>query len=447
MDYERFVRPDPWTRAARAAATSLQWSAMDYQSFELANGLRVLAAPMPAMRSVSAAVLVGVGSRYEKDLHAGAAHLIEHLMFKGTPSRPTSRAISETIDRIGGVMNASTDKETTVYWTKTAAEHLPISIDLLSDMLRRSLFRPKDIAKERDIIVEELGMSMDDPQDWVHNLVDEAMWPDHPLGRDVGGTKESVGSLRRIFLHRYMTRYYGANNALLVVAGGIDPGHVHQLAERHFSGWEKAPVPAYVPAPTTPAPPSTRLQHRPTEQVHICLAFPGLSRYSPDRYALDVLATILGGSTSSRLFLEVRERLALAYDVHVYTTRLADTGSVVIYAGVDPRRASQAVTAIRHEIDRLRRRSVSIDELARTTDYMKGRMYLGLEDTQSVASWLGSQALLLDRIISPEELAAAIERVTPKDLRRLAVDLLDPALASLAAIGPNVADVAEAAAA
>jgi predicted Zn-dependent peptidase len=191
---------------------------------------------------------------------------------------------------------------------------------------------------------------------------------------------------------------------------------------------------------------TARLEERPTEQIHLCLGYPGLPRFSPDRYALDILATILGGSTTSRLFLEVRERLALAYDVHVYTTRLADTGSVVIYAGVDPTRAQRAVSAIQHQIDRLRRRSVSKDELTKTVDYMKGRMYLGLEDTHAVASWLGAQELLMDKIISPEELATAMEAVTPRDIRRIANDLLDAAIAQFAAIGPNANAVAAAAA-
>jgi predicted Zn-dependent peptidase len=414
---------------------------MDYEDFELPNGLRVLAAPMPAMRSVSAAVLVCVGSRYESDRDAGAAHLIEHLMFKGTPSRPTSHAVSGTIERIGGVMNASTDKEATVFWTKTAAEHLPVSMDLLADMLLRSRFTPKDVARERDVIVEELGMSMDDPQDWVHNLVDEAIWPDHPLGRDVGGTKESVRGLVRARLRNFMAAHYGATNALIVVAGGIDPREVRDLAQRHFGEWPSARPAPFLPAPAS-AGATVRLQQRSTEQAHVCLAFPGLSRYSPDRYALDILVTILGGSTTSRLFVEVRERLALAYDVHVYTTRLADAGSVVVYAGVDPRRAPQAVAAILREIERLRSRSISADELARTVDYMKGRMYLGLEDTHAVASWLGSQALLMDRIVSPEELAEAVERVRPRDVRRVAIDLLDSDRACVAAIGPNVDELA-----
>jgi predicted Zn-dependent peptidase len=420
---------------------------MDYERYELPNGLRVLAAPMPAMRSVSCAVLISAGSRYESDRDAGSAHMVEHLLFKGTVRRPSSRAVSETIERIGGVMNAATDKEATVFWTKTAAEHLELSIDLLADMLQHSRVTPGDVAKERAVIVDELGMSMDDPQDWVHNLVDEAMWPDHPIGRDVAGTRESVLGLKRDRLRKFLSSFYGANNAILVVAGGVSAQHVRELAERHFGEWAPSSPPGFLRAPEFPSTGSSCVQNRPTEQAHVCIAFPGVSRYAPDRYALDVLATILGGSTTSRLFLEVRERLALAYDIHIYTTRLADTGSVVVYAGVDPARAEQAIAAIRHEIERVRRRSVSTDELSRTIDYMKGRMYLGLEDTHAVASWLGSQELLMDRIMSPEELAAVLQAVTPQDIREVALRLFDPQQARFAAIGPNVDIIAAAAAA
>jgi len=417
---------------------------MDYERFELPNGLRVLAAPMEHVRSVSTALLIGVGSRYEPDAEAGSAHLIEHLMFKGTRKRPSSRLVSEPIERIGGVMNASTDKEATVYWTKTAAEHLPLSIELLSDMVLDSRLTPSDIAKEKSVIAEELAMSRDDPQDWVHNLIDQSMWPNHPIGRDVGGTRESVLALRRDGIRRFIARHYTPANSVLVVAGGVTVEHVRSLAMNHFGSWIDVAETDYVPAPPSTAG-DQRLETRPTEQVHVCIAFPGLPRTSPDRFALDILVTILGGGPTSRLFLEVRERLALAYDVHAYTTRYADTGSVVIYAGVDARRAAQAVAAIRHEIGRLRRRSVPQDEIAKTVEYMKGRMYLGLEDTHAVASWLGSQELLLRKIMSPEDLAAMIERITPAEVRAVANALFDPTSMHVAAIGPNVEEVTAAA--
>lgn len=417
---------------------------MNYERFELPNGMRVIVAPMPVMRSVSTAVWLGVGSRHEAAVDAGSAHLIEHLMFKGTVRRPTSRAISETLEGVGGIINAATDKETTVYWTKTASEHVGLSIDLLADMLLNSKLTPGNVRKEQAIIIEELGMSMDDPQDWVHALLDEAMWPGHELGRDVAGTRESVLGLRRKTIHRFMSKHYGPNNAVLVVAGGVDAGHIRRLAAEHFGDWRPVSPGTFQPAPDARPDSSFLAQERPTEQVHLCIAFPGLSRYHPDRYVLDLATTILGGSTTSRLFLEVRERLALAYDVHMYTNKLADTGSIVIYAGVDASKAERTVKAIVHEIARLRKRVVSVRELERTVEYIRGRTYLGLEDTHAVASWLGSQALLMEDILSPEDLVRILKRVTPSDIRRVANDYLRSEVTRIAAIGPNVSGLVEA---
>lgn len=419
---------------------------MNYERFELANGLRVLAAPMPTMRSATAAVFIGTGSRAETEREAGVAHLIEHVLFKGTARRPTSRAISETLERVGGMINASTDKESTVYWTKVASEHLERAIDLMSDMLQFSRLAPSEIEKERTVIVEELGMSMDDPQDWVHGLIDELMWPGHALGRDVGGTKESVRRLTRQQVRQFLAKHYGASNAILVVAGGVQTDEVRRLAESYFGHWKQVAPEAYAPA-TGFGTHRSRIEIRQTEQVHMCVAFPGISRYDSDRYSLDLLTTILGGTTTSRLFLEVRERLALAYDIHVYSNKLADTGSIVIYAGVDPARAGEATEAILHEIDRLRRRVVPAAELQKTVDCMKGRLYLGLEDTHSVASWLGSQELMMNRIDSPEEVIAEIEKVQPKDIRAVANRLLDRHEVRLAVIGPDVPDITAALAA
>jgi predicted Zn-dependent peptidase len=415
---------------------------MKYSEFRLENGLRVLFAPIPAIRSVTCAVMIAAGSRWEGDHDAGVAHFAEHLLFKGTKRRPTAQAISETLERVGGVMNAGTDKETTVYWTKTATEHLDLSLDLLADMVLNSRLTPAQVGRERAIIIEELAMSRDDPQDWVHGLVDESLWPGHPLGRDVAGSKESVARISRAQIRRFMQSHYGPDNAVLVVAGGTKAAEVRKLANSHFGQWAmRAVARSYEPAPANVDGARAALEERPTEQLHLCLAFPGMSRYDPERHALDVLTTILGGTTSSRLFLEVRERRALAYDVHMYSSKLADTGSVVAYAGVDARKGTDAIGAITTEFERICRRSVSQEELRKTIDNIKGRMYLGLEDSHSVASWLGSQELLLRRIQSPEEVISNIERVTPEDIRRVARRILDPNLMHIAAIGPSVQEL------
>jgi predicted Zn-dependent peptidase len=223
---------------------------MDTHKLILGNGLRLIVVPMPWLRSVSIAIFVNVGSRYENERTAGISHLTEHMMFKGTRLRPKSTNITGELESVGGILNASTDKEITLYWAKAAAEHLPIAMDVISDMLRDSAVRPADVARERGVIAEELRMIADDPQDWVYVLADEALWPDHPYGREIAGSQETVTSFRRRHVLTHIERYYGPNNAVIAVAGGIDVPRVQDLVERHFSSWE--PVQPAVPDPAPP---------------------------------------------------------------------------------------------------------------------------------------------------------------------------------------------------
>ncbi len=222
---------------------------MNYERFELANGLRVLLAPVGGVHSVSVALMIGTGSRSELETEAGIAHLIEHLLFKGTAKRPSPWAVSETIERVGGVINAATDKEATVYWTKTASEHLALSIDLLADMVQNSKLSPGEISKEKAVIVEEIGMTMDEPQGWVHALVDEAIWPGHPLGREVAGTRQSVPQLSRAGIRDFMSTFYGPTNAVLVVAGAAERTEVQLLADQYFGAWSPVDTRPFLSAP------------------------------------------------------------------------------------------------------------------------------------------------------------------------------------------------------
>jgi predicted Zn-dependent peptidase len=392
---------------------------------------------MPQMQSASIVIYVGVGSRHESDQDAGTCHLVEHMLFKGTERRPKARDLSEAIESVGGVLNASTDKELTVYWSKTAREHLPVALDLLSDMLLRSRLRPSDLAREKNIVAEELSMLADDPQDWIHVLTDEVMWPHQALGREVAGTKNSVSRLTRRTLCRYLESYYGANNAVVSVAGGIDPEAAVELVQQYFAEW-RAVTPGPPPAAFVPdAGPRYRLERKPNEHVNMCVAFPGISREHPDRWALDVLCTILGGGTSSRLFVEMRERLGLVYDVHMYTVHFSETGSIVIYAGMDPAQSFRGLRAIMREVDRVRSRGISPAELARAQQFFRGRLALGLEDTHSVASWFGAQQMLQHEIITPEQATSAVDAVSAADVRRVARGYLRPDLARLTAIGPE----------
>lgn len=416
---------------------------MEFRVTQLDNGLQVVTAPMPGMYSVTVSVFVGAGSRHERDQDAGSAHLIEHMLFKGTARRPSAEAISETIERVGGMMNAATDKEETVYWVKVARDQIAIATDLLSDMLLHSMFDRNEIAKERRVVIEELVMSMDSPQDWVHSLIDELCWPDTPLGRDVAGTKESVMGLHRAGLLRFMEASYTPATVVVSVAGGIEHDQALTLVRDTFGGWAPATTGSQGAEPRPVAPcaypataPVLRYEERATEQVNLCLAVAGISRASADRYAFDLLTSILGGAMSSRLFLELRERRGLAYDVHSYSNKLAETGSMVTYLAVDPDNGRQVVDEVVRQLDRLRREPVPVTELSKVKDAYKGRLLLGLEDTQSVAGWCGAQQQFYGAIRQPEAVCAEIDRVRPEDVQRLAQECFRDAYLRLAAMGP-----------
>jgi len=411
-----------------------------YERTVLDNGLRVWTASMPHMNSVSLAFLIGLGSRYEADEEGGAAHFIEHMLFKGTDKYPTARELAETIEGIGGVFNAGTGQEMTLYWAKVAQPHLPVALDVLLDMLRRPRFDSAELEKERRVIVEEINLSLDLPDEWAHLLLTELIWPAHPLGRNVAGTKESVASLRREALLGAVSRYYSPSNMVLAVAGNLDSRTLMDLVMASTGDWAPAPAPTYQLAVDSQTAPQVRLGRRETEQAHLCLSAPGLPREHPERFVLLLMNAILGEGMSSRLFQEIRERLGLAYDVSSFVTMLQDTGAMVAYAGVDPERASLALQAILAEWDKLRQTPVSPEELRRAKEFVKGRLALQMEDTFNVAAWAGRQELLTGCILSVDEVMEAIEAVMPEDIQHLAQRLFRAEKLNCALVGPFADD-------
>jgi predicted Zn-dependent peptidase len=401
----------------------------------LDNGLRVVSTTIPTARSVSTAFFVGVGARHEQERIQGASHFVEHMLFKGTRSRPTAKDVSVSIEQLGGILNAETGKEVTVYWDKLSQRHWSTSIELLADVLRNSLFAAEEVEKERAVIVEELSMLFDSPVDWVHLLIDEAVWGDHPLGRDVGGTRDSVQAMTREDLVGYVDRCYSPHNTVVAVAGPIEHDDIVTRVRELLDDWSPRPAVSWDPVPPGQVGPKFLLRSKDTEQAHVCLALPGVSYADRDRYAFDLLNVILGEGMSSRLFLELREKRGLAYDVHSYVNRFRDTGSLVIYAGVDPGRAINTVETTLEELDKLKS-GIPAEEVGRAKDFWKGRMELRLEETRSLASWVGSQELLLDRIYTLEEVVAHIDSVTHDDLVRVSNQYFDRALVNLAVIGP-----------
>jgi predicted Zn-dependent peptidase len=406
-----------------------------YHRTELDNGLRIVTTTLASARSVSTALFMGIGSRFEDTRSQGICHFVEHMLFKGTRGRPTAKDVSVAIEQLGGILNAETGKEITVYWNKVASRHWETAIELLSDVTRNSLFEAEEVEKERGVIVEELSMLFDSPIDWVHLLIDEAMWGDHPLGRDVGGTRATVEALTRDDLVKFVERYYSPDSTVVAVAGPIEHEAIVERTRALLGDWPRRAPAAWVPVGEENAGSSVLLRSKETEQAHVCLGVPGVSYFHPDRFALDLLNVILGEGMSSRLFLELREKRGLAYDVHSYINRFRDTGAMVVYAGVDPSRIDDTIAAVLHEFDRLTD-GIPAEEVTRAKDFWKGRMELRLEETRSLASWLGSQELLLNRIYSLEEVVAQIDAVRHDDLMRVAEGNFSRASLNMAVIGP-----------
>lgn len=407
-----------------------------YQAHTLQNGLRIYLIPVPIFQSVSIGIFVRVGSRYERQAEAGVSHFIEHMLFKGTTRRPSARIIAETIEGVGGVSNAYTSQETTVYYAKVAGAQASTALDVMGDMVRHPLFDPAEFEKERYVIGEELNMIYDSPDSWVNVLLDQVLWPNHPLGHNIVGTAESLTGLSRDALTAYFGANYQPQNALVAIGGAFDPDKILAEVTSLLGDWQPETVPSFEPAASLQTQARWHLEDRPIEQGHLCLALPGLSRRDPDRYALSVLNAVLGEGMSSRLFLNIREEKGLAYAVDSSLNLLQDTGSLTVYAGVDPDRAPEALQAVLDELDRLRTEPVPPAELHKVKEYLKGRLVLGLEDSFSRAAWVAYQALFLEEIKSPEEILEAYNAVTVEDVLAVAQKVISPDRYNLAVVGP-----------
>ncbi len=407
-----------------------------YQETVLDNGLRILTSPMHHTRSVSIGFFIGVGSRYESDEQGGVSHFIEHMLFKGTENRPTARDIAVAIEGVGGIFNAATGRESSLYWIKVAQPHLDIAIDVLVDMLRHSKFDPEEIDRERSVIMEEINLTRDTPDSLVYLLISGLVWPDHPLGRDIAGTKESLGTLDREGLLAYLNRHYQPSNTVISVAGNVEHEAVVGKMAAFLGNWATGEPPSYRPAEDDQTELRLLIHPKETEQAHLCLSVPGIPRDHPDRFKLRLLNTVLGEGMSSRLFTEIREKRGLAYSIYSYLSAMHDSGAAGVYAGVDPRRIEDAIKAILGEWDRLRQESVPADELTKAKEFVKGRLLLQMEDSFSVAAWVGRQEVLSPEVLTVDEVIEAIEAVTAADIQRVAQGLFLGERLNLAVVGP-----------
>ena len=408
-----------------------------YQKTVLDNGLRVLTAEMPHTRSVSMFVAVGAGSRYEPDELAGLSHFLEHLPFKGTQRWPSALAISEAVEGVGGMMNAATDREMTSFWCKVASVYADRALPVIIDLIRHPLLEPAEMEKEREVILDELRMTNDYPAQVCDLLIDRALWPSQAMGRDVGGTAESVAAISLPDVQRYMDRQYRPNNTVIGIAGAISHDDAIRLIAGATADWEPGDPLPWQPVSLTPADaPSVLLERRVTEDTSICLALPGFALADADRYAATVLNGVLGDGMSSRLFQNLRENRGLTYDCHSSLTSYRDCGALVVSCATEPRRAAEAVAATREELQGLLQPAPA-SEVHKSREYIKGRLLMRMEDSRAVASWLASQELLMDEITTPDETAARIDAVTPEDARRAAERLVAGAELRLAIVGPH----------
>jgi len=406
---------------------------MNVRKKELKNGVVAATEVMPHIRSASIGIWIKSGSSYESDENSGISHFIEHLLFKGTKRRSTKK-IAETIDAIGGHLNAYTEKEYVGFYTKVLDEHLPIAFDLLADMVRNPAFPAAEIERERNVIFEEINMVEDSPQELILDLFLENFWKGHPLGRPVAGSRKTVAAITRAGIKRYYKQHYTAPNIIVSVAGNIRHSDIQNLAERYFSDMDTEP-PLTTGAPPSAGTSSTVRSKTNLEQVHLCLGIAAPPVASKDRYCAHLLSNILGGGMSSRLFQNIREKRGLVYSIYSMLNQYRDAGSLIVYAGTAPSTAEEVVERTLREFSRLRDRMVSSKELERAKENIKGSIVLSLESSSSRMSNLAQQLIYHDRFYKLEEILKAVEEVTAREIRDLAGRIFDASSLTLTALG------------
>ena len=390
---------------------------------------------MPQAKSVACFLMMAAGSRYETRDTNGIAHFVEHMFFKGTEKRPTARVLSTEIDSIGGEFNAFTGKEYTGYFVKCAAEHRDVALDVLVDMIRRSKFDPEEIEREKGVIVEEMNMYFDTPRDYVDGVYDQLLYGDQPLGWDIIGTKDTVRAATRETFLSYLDHWYRAHRVVAGVAGQVGDDVVARL-EALLGDVQDGTTGVPAPVAVSQSAPSVKIHTKASDQAHLRLGVHSYPLDHPDRYALALLATVLGGGMSSRLFSEVRERRGLAYYIFGHNQAYTDVGTLFAQGGVDITRIDEAVATIVREFSRIASERVSDEELAKARNFAKGRLVLSLEDPKGLILFGLRSEVLEGRLREPDEVLAGYDAVTAEDVQRVAQDVIRDERLNLAVIGP-----------
>ncbi len=412
---------------------------MRHHTHTLRNGLRVILVPMGETATATVVVMSGTGSRYENAHENGLAHFLEHMFFKGTKKRPSARAISEELDAIGSVYNAFTAKERTAYYAKVSSRYLDVALDVISDIFLNSTLPSKEITKERGAIIQEIDMYEDMPMRTVDNVFDALIFGSgHPLGRTILGPKENIRAFTRKDFANYLQTHYTPANTVVCVAGSFSTPKVLAKTTRDFGRLKKRGEQKPIPFVTTQDAPRIAIKEKKTDQTHLMLGVPAYPYLHKDEYALSVLATILGGGMSSRLFSEIREKRGLAYSVHAYAEKYPDTGYFAVQAGVEHGKLEKTVSTILAEFKKIKRTKVSARELEKAKSYIKGTMTLALETSDEVAGNAASSMTNLGRVRTLEEVLKGIDKVKAGDVQRVAQDIFKTNGLNLAIIGPHL---------
>lgn len=401
----------------------------------LKNGLRIVTVEKPDTHSIASGIFVKAGSRNELLAENGVSHFLEHMLFKGTKRYPTQLAVSEAIEGVGGELNAWTDQDHTFYWNRVPTSQLSRSLDVLSEMIQHPLIKEDDITREKGVIVEEIHRKADDPATHVWELIIATLWPQQPLGYPVLGSKESVTSFTRQTFTDYMQRWYEPKNMLLVVVGKTSHEAVVAEAEKNLTTLKSVEIPPIVSAKEGQQSPRQTVHEKKTDQAHLAIGFHGIPYGNPDKYAFDVMNTILGGGMSSRLFMRIREEKGLAYHIASYDENYADTGGLFIHAGLNLAKLDFAIEAITKELQSLKDEPVGKSELFRVKEHIKGHIDMSVDSNQSMAIWFGKGFLFGDED-TPEQAMAGIDKVTIEDVQRIAQKIFTKERASLALIAP-----------
>ena len=406
-----------------------------YQKHRLKNGIRIITAPMKGTKTATVLVLVGTGSKNENKNNNGISHFLEHMFFKGTKKRPTKLDISKELDKIGGTFNAFTGKEHTGFWAKVDKSHSNIALDVISDMLLNSKFSVKDIEEERGTVIEELNMFLDNPMMKIPFLFEEVLYPNHPMGWDIGGTKETMNSVRRKDFVDYYKKYYNGDNTIVVIAGNFNEKEIRNKIKKYFISSSRNKSGKQIKAYDKQSKPEILLEYKKTDQTHLCLGVRGYNTDHKDKYVLSILSVILGGNMSARLYTSIVEK-GWAYYIYTSPENYKDVGYFMAQSGVNNKKCLEAIKIILDEFRKIKEKKISAEEIKRAKGYLKGRMSIALESSDAVANFVANQEVATGKILTIQEKFAKLEAVTAGDLMRVARDIFVDEKLNLALIGP-----------